>query len=478
METTDSIEYRIEHDLIGDAKVPQSAYYGVQTQRAVDNFPITGIRLNHYAELPRAIAMVKKACALANRDVGMLDAEKAGYIAAACDEIIEGKLHDQFVVDMVQGGAGTSTNMNGNDVICNRALELMGHKKGEYQYLHPNNHVNMAQSTNDAYPTSIRLSMVLKTDHLIESLKNLKAIFDAKADEFKDVLKVGRTQLMDAVPMTLGQEFRAFADTLGEDLVRLKENVKLLCEMNLGATAIGTGITADCHYAPEAIKHLTEVSGHQMILASDLIEATSDMGAFVMYSSTLKRLAVKLSKISNDLRLLASGPFCGLHEINLPDRQPGSTIMPGKVNPVIPECMSQISYHVIGNDVTVTMCSEAAQLQLNAMEPMIAFSILDSIQQLSNGMDMLGSKCVKDITANPEICMEYVERSVSLVTALNPYIGYENSTRIARTAMKTGEKVIDLVRKENLLSDEQLAEILKPENMIAPINLAKVAVIH
>lgn len=469
--TQDTTAYRTEHDLLGEAQVPESAYYGIQSQRAMDNFDITGVQLSHYPNVPRALAMVKKACALANRDLDMLDAAKADAIAQACDEIIAGKLHDQFVVDMIQGGAGTSTNMNATEVICNRALEIMGHKRGEYDFLHPNTHVNMAQSTNDVYPTSMRLAMVLKHKSLIEALESLKAAFEAKAGEFKHILKVGRTQLQDAVPMTLGQEFQAFATTIGEDVQRISDMAALLREINLGGTAIGTGITADSSYAPLAVKYLSEISGEEMILAGDLVEATSDMGAFVIFSSALKRLAVKLSKISNDLRLLSSGPNCGLNEINLPEMQPGSSIMPGKVNPVIPECMSQIAYHVIGNDLVVTLASEAAQLQLNAMEPVLVYKILESIQQLTNGMQMLETRCVRGITANPEVCQGYLDRSVSLVTALNPYLGYENSSRIAKAALKSGRRVIDLVLEENLLSEEQLKEILKPENMVAPINL-------
>ncbi|MDB2384812.1 aspartate ammonia-lyase [Endozoicomonas sp.] len=465
-------DYRLEHDLLGEAKVPSSAYYGIQTQRGVENFSITGVQLNHYPNIPRALAMVKKACALANRDIGLLSADKADAIAKACDEIIEGKLHDHFVVDMIQGGAGTSTNMNATEVICNRALEIMGHKRGEYEFLHPNTDVNMAQSTNDVYPTAMRLAMVLKHKSLIAAIESLKADFEAKAEAFKDILKVGRTQLQDAVPMTLGQEFKAFATTVGEDIQRISDMAALLREINLGGTAIGTGITADNRYAPLAVKYLSEISGEEMILAGDLVEATSDMGAFVIFSSSLKRLAIKLSKISNDLRLLSSGPNCGLNEINLPEMQPGSSIMPGKVNPVIPECMSQIAYHAIGNDLVVTMASEAAQLQLNAMEPVLVYKILQSIQELTNGMTMLGERCVQGITANPEVCMGYIDRSVSLVTALNPYLGYENSSRIAKAALKTGRKVVDLILEEELLSKEQLAEILKPENMVAPLDLS------
>ena len=469
---TDIINYRVEHDLLGEAQVPESVYYGIQTQRAVENFKITGVELNHYPSLPRALAMVKKACAMANRDLGMLAPNKAEAIADACDEIIAGRLHNQFVVDMIQGGAGTSTNMNANEVICNRALELMGHRRGEYQFLHPNTDVNMAQSTNDVYPTAMRLAMVLKHKALIVAIKALKNAFEVKASEFKDILKMGRTQLQDAVPMTLGQEFQAFATTIGEDVKRVGVQADLLREINLGGTAIGTGITADSRYAPLAVQYLTEISGQEMILAGDLVEATSDMGAFVIFSSALKRLAIKLSKISNDLRLLSSGPMCGFNEINLPEMQPGSSIMPGKVNPVIPEAMSQIAFHVIGNDTVVTMASEAAQLQLNYAEPVLVYKILESLQELTNGMNMLGDRCIKGITANREVCQSYVDNSVGLVTALNPYLGYENSSRIAKAALTTGRRVVDLVLEEQLLTEEQLKEILKPENMVAPLDLS------
>ena len=472
---TDIINYRVEHDLLGEAQVSETVYYGIQTQRAVENFKITGVELNHYPSLPRALAMVKKACAMANRDLGMLDPKKAEAIADACDEIIAGRLHDQFVVDMIQGGAGTSTNMNANEVICNRALELLGHRRGEYQFLHPNTHVNMAQSTNDVYPTAMRLAMILKHKQLIVAIKALKNAFEVKADEFKDILKMGRTQLQDAVPMTLGQEFQAFATTVGEDVKRVSVQADLLREVNLGGTAIGTGITADSRYAPLAVQYLSEISGQEMILAGDLVEATSDMGAFVIFSSALKRLAIKLSKISNDLRLLSSGPLCGLNEINLPEMQPGSSIMPGKVNPVIPEAMSQIAFHVIGNDTVVTMASEAAQLQLNYAEPVLVYKILESLQELTNGMNMLGDRCIKGITANREVCQGYVDNSVGLVTALNPYLGYEDSSRIAKTALRTGRRVVDLVLEEKLLTEEQLKEILKPENMVAPLNLSAAA---
>ncbi|MGI9276206.1 MAG: aspartate ammonia-lyase [Endozoicomonas sp.] len=472
LDNTDLNEYRVEHDLLGEAKVPASAYYGIQTQRAMENFQISGVELNHYNNVPVALAMVKKACALANRDLGMLDHAKADAIADACDEIIVGKLHEQFTVDMIQGGAGTSTNMNANEVIANRALELMGYRRGQYEHLHPNTHVNMAQSTNDVYPTAMRLAMVLKHNELVVAAKSLRNACDVKAEEFKNILKMGRTQLQDAVPMTLGQEFRAFSTTIGEDIERIKDMAKLLCEINLGGTAIGTGITADSRYAPLAVQYLSEISNQEMILAGDLVEATSDMGAFVIFSGALKRMAVKLSKMSNDLRLLSSGPLCGLNEINLPEMQPGSSIMPGKVNPVIPEAMSQIAFHVIGNDLVVTMASESAQLQLNFAEPVLVYKILESVQQLTNGIFMLSDRCVKGITANADVCQAYVDNSVGLVTALNPYLGYENSSRIAKIALRTGRRVVDLVKEEGLLTDEQLTEILKPENMVAPLDLS------
>ncbi len=463
--------YRIEHDLLGDKQVPLEAYWGVQTQRATENFNITGVPISHYPNLIKALAMVKKACAMANHDLGQLSDEQADAICMACDEIIDGKHHEHFPVDMIQGGAGTSTNMNANEVIANRALELMGHKRAEYQYLHPNTHVNMAQSTNDVYPTAVRLGMVLKHKQLVVAAKQLKAAFDVKSEEFKDILKMGRTQLQDAVPMSLGQEFRAFATTIGEDIDRIQSMIDLLKEINLGGTAIGTGITADSRYAPLAVKHLSDISGHQMILATDLVEATSDMGAFVILSGALKRLAIKLSKICNDLRLLSSGPKCGFNEINLPEMQPGSSIMPGKVNPVIPEAVNQVAFHVIGNDLTVSMAAEAGQLQLNVMEPVIVYKILQSIQDLTNAMTMLSEKCIKGITANVDVCRAYIDNSIGIVTALNPYLGYENSTRIAKTALLTGKRVVDLVLEEGLMDHEELMELLKPENMIAPIDM-------
>jgi len=464
-----AVPFRIEKDLLGTLEVPASAYYGIQTLRAVNNFRLSGVPLAHYPKLVIALAMVKQAAADANRQLGHLGEDKHAAISQACARLVRGECHDQFVVDVIQGGAGTSTNMNANEVIANLALEAMGHAKGEYGFLHPNNDVNMAQSTNDAYPTAIRLGLLLAHDALLASLDSLIQAFAAKGEKFAAVLKMGRTQLQDAVPMTLGQEFNAFANTLVEDLDRLKRLVpELLTEVNLGGTAIGTGINADPRYQKLAVERLATISGQPLKPAADLIEATSDMGAFVLLSGMLKRTAVKLSKICNDLRLLSSGPRTGLNEINLPPRQPGSSIMPGKVNPVIPEAVNQVAFEVIGNDLAVTLAAEAGQLQLNVMEPLIAYKMFDSIRLLQRAIDMLREHCVVGITANAEHCKALVEHSIGLVTALNPYIGYENATRIAKQALESGRGVLELVREEQLLDEKLLADILRPENMIAP----------
>ena len=461
--------FRLEKDLLGSLEVPADAYFGIQTLRAVHNFHLSGVPLAHYPKLVVALAMVKQAAADANRQLGHLSDAKHTAISQACAHLIRGEHHDQFVVDLIQGGAGTSTNMNANEVIANLALEYMGHAKGEYRHLHPNNDVNMAQSTNDAYPTAIRLGLLLGHDTLLASLDSLVQAFAGKSAEFAHILKMGRTQLQDAVPMTLGQEFRAFATTLGEDLEHLRLIApQLLVEVNLGGTAIGTGINADPNYQALAVQRLATISGHPLKPAADLIEATSDMGAFVTFSSMLKRLAVKLSKICNDLRLLSSGPRTGINEINLPPRQPGSSIMPGKVNPVIPEAVNQVAFEVIGNDLALTMAAEAGQLQLNVMEPLIAFKLFDSIRLLQRAMDMLREHCIVGITANEDRCRQLMESSIGLITALNPYIGYENATRIAGQALLSGRGVLELVREEQLLDDATLDDILRPENMIAP----------
>ncbi|MCT4046499.1 aspartate ammonia-lyase [Elizabethkingia anophelis] len=461
-------DYRIESDLIGELKVPVNAYYGVQTQRAIDNFKISNDHLSDHPEFIKAFAFVKKAAAQTNFELGLLDEIINKNIATACDEIIEGKMHKEFPTDMIQGGAGTSMNMNANEVIANRALELMGHQKGEYQFCSPNDHVNLSQSTNDAYPTAIRIALYNLNKTLVERLELLIQSFRKKADDLKDVIKMGRTQLQDAVPMTMGQEFNAFANTLQEEIARLNTNADLFLETNMGATAIGTGLNAHPDYAVKCTENLAKISGADVVLASDLVEATPDTGAYVIYSSAMKRMAVKLSKICNDLRLLASGPRAGLYEINLPKMQPGSSIMPGKVNPVIPEVVNQVCFKVIGNDLTVTFAAEAGQLQLNVMEPVLTQSIMESIRFLKNAMDTLREKCIDGITANKEICLNMVKNSIGIVTALNPYIGYKNSTKIAKEALDTGKSVYDLVLEHELLSKEKLDEILAPENMLNP----------
>lgn len=460
--------HRIEKDLLGPLAVPADAYYGVQTQRALENFILSGVPLAHFSKFIVALAMVKKASAAANYDIGLLDKRRFEAIAHACDRLSDGEFHEQFVVDMIQGGAGTSTNMNANEVIANIGLEYLGHKKGEYSHLHPNNDVNMSQSTNDVYPTAIRIALQLYRDDLADSLTALEGAFAAKGDEFADVIKMGRTQLQDAVPMTLGQEFHAFANTLSDDLELIDRVYHQVREVNLGGTAIGTGINADPRYAVLAVDHLSRITGHPIRLAKDLIAATSDMGAFVIFSGVTKRLAIKLSKISNDLRLLSSGPRTGLAEINLPPQQPGSSIMPGKVNPVIPEAMNQVAYEVIGNDLSITMAAENGQLQLNVMEPLIAFKLLESMRLLRRAMDMLRERCVVGITANREHCRNLVDHSIGVITALNPYIGYDNATAIAAEAQATGRGVVELVRERGLLEEDRLQEILKPENMVQP----------
>ncbi|MBR0246921.1 MAG: aspartate ammonia-lyase [Bacteroidales bacterium] len=466
-------KFRVESDLIGELQVPADAYYGVQTQRALNNYKISNTRMCDYPEYIIAMAYVKMAAAAANAELGVLDKKIGDAIVAACKEIVGGKLWDQFPVDMMQGGAGTSVNMNANEVIANRALELMGHQKGEYQFCSPNDHVNCAQSTNDAYPTAFRYTFVRMNKHVEEALRQLIASFRAKGEEFKDVLKMGRTQLQDAVPMTSGQEFNAFANNLEEELANLERNAVLLKEINMGGTAIGTGLNAVPGFAELCTKRLSEFSGDTFEKAPDLVEATPDTGAYVSYSAALKRLAVKLSKICNDLRLMASGPRCGLHEINLPAMAPGSSIMPGKVNPVIPEVTNQVCFKVIGNDTTVCFAAEAGQLQLNVMEPVIAQCILESQTWLMNAMNTLRTKCVDGITVNAEHCYNMVLNSIGIVTALNPYIGYKASTKVAKEALATGRSVYDLVLEQGLMTREKLDEALDPKAMTASHALLK-----
>ncbi|MEV5508713.1 aspartate ammonia-lyase [Streptomyces orinoci] len=459
---------RTEHDLLGDREVPAAAYYGVHTLRALENFPITGTPISAYPDLVIALACVKQAAAQANRGLGLLDERKAAAIVRACEEIRGGQLHEQFVVDVIQGGAGTSTNMNANEVVANRALELLGHDRGAYRHLHPLEDVNAGQSTNDVYPTAVRLSLQLAAARLLGAMEVLRQSFAAKAEEFADVLKMGRTQLQDAVPMTLGQEFAAYAVMLAEDQARLEEACALLREINLGGTAIGTGLNAHPRYAETACRHLSTITGIPVTVAGDLVEATQDMGAFVQISGVLKRIAVKLSKTCNDLRLLSCGPRAGLAEINLPPVQAGSSIMPGKVNPVIPEVVNQIAFEVIGNDVTVTMAAESGQLQLNAFEPVIAHSLLKSLTHLRAGCLTLAERCVNGITANREYLAGLVGQSIGLATALNPHIGYEQATAVAQEALTTGASVHDLVLAKGLLTPEQLKEILHPDNLARP----------
>jgi aspartate ammonia-lyase len=464
---------RQEHDLLGYREVPIGAYYGVQTLRAAENFNISAQKLNFYPLFIDALAIVKKGASMANHELGMLTDEVNTAICRACDELLNSKYHFHFVVDMIQGGAGTSTNMNANEVIANRALELMGHKKGEYEYCHPNNHVNLSQSTNDAYPTAVKIALIHSTQKMIPVLVELISAFRTKAKEFNHVLKMGRTQLQDAVPMTLGQEFEAYAATLEEEIVRLQQNSDLLLEINMGATAIGTGINADPDYPAIVLKHLRDISGLDLKLATNLVEATQDTGAFVIFSSAVKRLAVKLSKISNDLRLLSSGPRAGFNEINLPPMQPGSSIMPGKVNPVIPEVVNQIAFKVIGNDLTVTLAAEAGQLELNVMEPVIVQSLFESIDMLIHGMNTLNYKCVEGITANEEVCKSYVANSIGIVTALNPILGYEICSDLARVALKDNRSVYDLVLERKLMTKAELEAVLSPGNMLKSQKLRK-----
>jgi aspartate ammonia-lyase len=456
---------RTEHDLLGERDVPADVYWGIHTLRALENFPITDIQIGASPFLVQSLACVKEAAATANHELGLLDDGRFEAIRSACEEIRAGQLADQFVVDVIQGGAGTSTNMNANEVIANRALEFMGHCKGQYQYLHPNEHVNMSQSTNDVYPTAVKVATIFAIHSLLAAMSVLEASFARKADEFRDVLKMGRTQLQDAVPMTLGQEFATYALMLAEDRARLGEAVALLHEINLGATAIGTQLNAPDGYVRLACEHLATLTGLPLETAIDLIEATQDCGAFVQVSGTLKRVAVKLSKICNDLRLLSSGPRAGLNEINLPPVQAGSSIMPGKVNPVIPEVVNQVAFQIIGHDVTIAMAAEAGQLQLNAFEPVICFSLAAGIDRLRNAINVLATRCVDGITANVELMRSEVENSIGLVTALNPSIGYLAATEVAKEALATGRGVAELVLEKGLMRAEDLARILKPETL-------------
>ncbi len=458
-------EMRLERDSLGEMPIPADAYWGIHTARALENFPITRRALSNHPNLVIALAMVKQAAARANKEIGVIRPQRADLIDQVCQEIIDGELHDQFVLGVLQGGAGTSTNMCANEIIANRCLELMGHPKGDYANFHPIDHVNRSQSTNDVYPTAIKLAMVFSLKSLLDEHRLLIDSFTAKGQEFSQILKVGRTQMQDAVPMTLGQEFRGFATTLGEDQERLSEIIPWLNEINMGATAIGTGITADPRYAEAVRRHLSEISGYPMVTSPDLIEATSDTGIFMTVSGTLKRAAVKLSKICNDLRLLSSGPQAGLGEINLPARQAGSSIMPGKVNPVIPEVVNQVAFSIIGADATVTAAVEGGQLQLNAFEPVIAPSIMQSLAWMTNACRTLRLNCVDGITANVERLNEMVEASVGVVTALTPYIGYQESAALAYEALASKVPIRQLVIERGLMTEEQIAKVLSPERL-------------
>ena len=456
---------RLEHDLLGDKAVPASAYYGVQTARALENFHISGVQLRLYPDVIRGFAMVKLAAARANADCGVFSRDILKGVEGACQELMDGKLHDQFTLDVFQGGAGTSTNMNANEVIANRALELMGHKKGEYEYCDPHDHINASQSTNDAYPTSLHVGMALGNIRLLAEMNQLIDAFRKKGREFGAIVKMGRTQLQDAVPMTLGQEFTAFGETLAGELRALEAMQRVLGETNMGATAIGTGLNAPAGYAEKCTAHLAAITKLPITLAPDLIEATQDTQAFVLYSSCMKSLAIKLSKVCNDLRLLSSGPRCGFREINLPAKQPGSSIMPGKVNPVIPEVVNMVCFRVIGSDLTVSMAAEAGQLQLNVFEPVIAACIFEAQTMFINAARTLRVHCVDGITANADVCRHYVEYSIGTVTALNTVIGYERATELAAEAMKTGRGILELVREKKVLSEKQIAEVLDPVAM-------------
>ena len=471
MATNYSGKTRIESDLIGELEVPVEALYGVQTLRGIENFPISRFHLSDYPLFINGLAITKLGAAEANHQLGLLTDEQFDAISKACLEIMQGQHHDQFPCDMIQGGAGTTTNMNANEVIANRALQIMGHQPGEYQYCSPNDHVNCSQSTNDADPCGIHLGLYATHQVFMKHYDALIESFAKKAKEFANILKMGRTQLEDAVPMTLGQTFGAFAQILREEKKNLEFAAEEFLTVNMGATAIGTGICSEPEYAEKCIAALRQITGWDIKLAENLVAATSDTSCMVGYSSALRRVAVKLNKICNDLRLLGSGPRCGLHEFDLPARQPGSSIMPGKVNPVIPEVMNQICYKVIGNDACVAMCGQEAQMELNAMEPTMAQCCFESAEIMMNGFDTLRVNCVDGIKANEEQCLKYVQDSFGIVTALNPIIGYKNSTKIAKEAMATGRRVYDLVLEHGILTKEELDIILSPENLIKPVKL-------
>lgn len=464
-------QIRIEHDLLGERAVPRKALWGIHTLRAIENFPITGIRLDHFPAFVESLAIIKQACASVNCELGHLSSQHRDAIVLACDEIRRGMWHGHFVVDMIQGGAGTSSNMNANEVVANRALEIMNHERGDYHVLHPNNHVNMSQSTNDVYPSSIKIALLLMIDNFVKEIDLLADAFEEKATAFRHVIKMGRTQLQDAVPMTMGQEFQTWARTIRSSRRRINRALDYLRELNMGGTAIGTGINTDKRYAPMVINELNSLTNLDLTLAYDLVEATQDTSSFVELSGVLKMFAVRLSKICNDLRLLSSGPCCGFNEINLPPVQAGSSIMPGKVNPVIPEVVNQVAFQIIGLDNTIATASESGQLQLNVFEPVIAYNLFSSITMMSNAVATLRTRCIDNITANEEICREMVRSSIGIVTALNPYLGYEKSSFIAQEALRTHRSVYDLVLENRYMEKERLDMILSPEAMISPASV-------
>jgi aspartate ammonia-lyase len=459
---------RTEKDLLGEKQIPADAYYGVQTMRALENFQVSGVPTKFYPDYVKAFAMVKMAAARANNEVGRLSKEKLTAIEKACQAVMDGKYHDQFLVDLYQGGAGTSANMNANEVLANIALEMSGHKKGEYKYIDPHDDLNMGQSTNDVYPTAIKVAILLHNDKLIKQLKDLSASFHKKGEEFKNLLKMGRTEGQDAVPMTLGQEFHAFGNQLDAEIEALRNSEVYLYSENMGATAIGTGITASPGYAEKCAVQLAKVTGKPMVIAKDLIAETSSMQGYVMYSSTLKSLAVTLSKISGDLIFLATGPRTGIFEINLPALQPGSSIMPGKVNPVMPELMNEICFKVMGNDMTVTIASHAGLLQLNGFEPVVPVAIFESQALIFKGVPLFKTQCIDGITANEDVLKKYIERSVGIVTALNPVLGYEKTTELAKEALQSGKGILELIREKKLLTEDQIKDLLDPAKMTAP----------
>jgi aspartate ammonia-lyase len=460
--------WRKENDLLGERELPDTAYYGVQTLRGMENFPISGIPLHHFGHFVRSLAYVKKAAARANMELGVVKPDRAAAIISACDEIIAGKWHEHFTIDMIQGGAGTSTNMNANEVIANRALEILGHRKGQYEFLHPNDDVNRSQSTNDAYPTAIKLGVILTMRDATSALRELRAALAAKATEFADVIKMGRTENQDAVPMTLGQEFSAYAASIKDGIRYIENAAAEFLDVNMGATAVGTGINSPPGYAELCTRHLAEVSGLPVRLAENLVQSTQDSGSFSLMSGAMKTAAVQLSKICNDLRWLSSGPRCGLYEIRLPAMQPGSSIMPGKVNPVIPEMVSQVCYQIIGADVTISMACEASELELNMAEPIIAFNLFFGLTLLRNAAIALHTRCISGIEPNRERCLAYVQNSIGLVTALNPVLGYERSAAIAKEALATGNSVYSLVLEKGWLLKEELDDLLTPEKMTKP----------